>query len=248
MRKWLIFLLLAVILASMAYMLQGIVSVAQGKHVLDKIQQVSWSDENAVEKVVSEVNPQQYRFLNQTIKNGNSRDRLFSAYLLSRKGLKEYQAFLVEYLQSDDSHERILAAQMLQDVWANEAGPDSRQILNQSRILLGQGNYKESIRKLTFLLRRKPHFAEAYNQRAMAYYVAGSYDASIQDCRDALELNPWNYTAMSGMGESLLKLSRYNEAAKSFENALEIYPDLGAVQNLLKRTQQLIRNRNKDLA
>jgi tetratricopeptide (TPR) repeat protein len=248
MRKWLIFLLLAVIFASLAYLLQGIVSVTQGKRILDKIQQVRWSDVNAVEKVVSEVNPQQYRFLNQTLKNGNSRERMFSAYLLSRKGLNEYQVFLVGYLQSEDRHERILASQMLQDVWANEAGPDSRQILNQSRILLEQGNYNEAIRKLTFLLRRKPHFAEAYSLRAMAYYVAGSYDSAVQDCRDALELNPWNYTAMSGMGEALLKLNRYDEAVKSFEKALEIYPDLEAAQNLLKRTRQLIRDKNKELA
>ncbi len=248
MKKWFIAGLLIIILGSLVYLLQGVLSVVQGQKVLDKIKRVNWKDREAVDEIIREVNPQQYRFLSQTVRNGNTPDKMFSAYLLTRKGMKENQVFLVESLHSEDPGERRVSLELLRDLWFNEAGPDSRQILEQSRILLADGKNEEALRKLTFLLRRKPQFAEAYSQRALVYYTLGRYQEAVRDCKDAIELNPWHFAAYHGMGESLIKLNRYEEAKKAFEEALVINPDLKSAQLFLERIRQLNQQRNRTLA
>ena len=57
-----------------------------------------------------------------------------------------------------------------------------------------------------------PWFAEAWNQRAIALYGLGRYLQSIDDCRQALEINPYHFGAAAGMGQCHLHRGDMDQA------------------------------------
>src|SRR2546422_444778 len=75
-----------------------------------------------------------------------------------------------------------------------------------------------------------PELAEAWNQRAIAYFNMGRFTDSIRDCRQALELNPHHFGAAIGMGQCYLQLNDRTAALESFRRALKLNPNLEGVR------------------
>ena len=75
-----------------------------------------------------------------------------------------------------------------------------------------------------------PTFAEAYNQRAIAHYLLDQFDASIADCRRAVELMPCHFGAWAGMGHSHLHLGHLRNALRAYRKALAVHPHMDAVR------------------
>jgi tetratricopeptide (TPR) repeat protein len=69
-----------------------------------------------------------------------------------------------------------------------------------------------------------PHFAEGYNQRATAYFLAHDFDASLADIDRVLALEPRHFGALTARG--LIHLARGNDylALIAFEAVLAIHP------------------------
>ncbi len=68
--------------------------------------------------------------------------------------------------------------------------------------------------------------AEAWNQRAVAYFGLGQFDESIRDCQQTLELNPYHFAAAAGMGQCHLQLGDRRSALESFRWAVRLNPGL----------------------
>lgn len=79
-----------------------------------------------------------------------------------------------------------------------------------------------------------PSFAEAYNKKATVLYLLGRYAESVEECKAALQLQPYHFGAASGMGLCYMKLGRYNEAADAFARCLQIHPGLTGTAKLLE--------------
>jgi tetratricopeptide (TPR) repeat protein len=87
-----------------------------------------------------------------------------------------------------------------------------------------------------------PGFAEGWNKRATARYLAEHYASAIADCEEVLRLNPHHFGAASGQGLCHVALGQPAAAAGCFRRALAIHPGLASVrQNLARLTQALVR-------
>ena len=69
-----------------------------------------------------------------------------------------------------------------------------------------------------------PRFAEAYNQRAIAHFFRGHFEASAADCLRVLERNPYHFGALAGLAQCQLRLDQRREALKTFRRALRLQP------------------------
>ena len=99
---------------------------------------------------------------------------------------------------------------------------------------------KQAETLLTKLLEDQPDFAEAWNRRAVLYYLLGEYRKSIDDCLEVLELNPIHFGALHGLGLCYVALGEYRSAIQTFRKALEIQPYALVNQKLiLECTAQL---------
>jgi len=133
-------------------------------------------------------------------------------------------------LQDEDRGVRMLADQALRSVWCRAGSPQDREQLALVIRLNSLRQFEAAILAASELIARAPWFAEAWNQRAIAYYGTSRYEESISDCREALELNPYHFGAAAGMGQCYLQLANPRAALEWFRQALALNPDLEGVR------------------
>ncbi len=69
-----------------------------------------------------------------------------------------------------------------------------------------------------------PDYAEGYNQRAFASYLAQDFASALVDLDRALEIVPNHIAALSGKGLTLMGLGRNEEAQEALRAAVEMNP------------------------
>ena len=91
---------------------------------------------------------------------------------------------------------------------------------------INEGDYRRSLSYFDRMVRTAPDFAEAWNKRATVHYLMGNFDASVADIRRTLALEPRHFGALSGMGLIYDAIGNRTAAAKVWEKALEIHPNM----------------------
>ena len=72
-----------------------------------------------------------------------------------------------------------------------------------------------------------PDYAEGFNQRAFAAFLAEDYAAALTDLDMALAIMPDHVAALSGKALTLMGLGRHDEAQVVLREALKLNPWLG---------------------
>lgn len=131
---------------------------------------------------------------------------------------------LLADLKSPDEEVRNQATQELWQLWFSQKGIYGLELLQRSQILLETGELAEAELVLTELIQDQSDFAEAWNRRAVVYYLSGQYWKAIQDCEAVARLNPVHFGALHGLGLCHAALGDYREAVRAFRRVLEIQP------------------------
>jgi tetratricopeptide (TPR) repeat protein len=100
-------------------------------------------------------------------------------------------------------------------------------------------HFGDAIATFTRIIELKPDFAEGWNKRATAYYLAGEYRRSLADCDQVIKRNPQHFGALSGYGQIYLQLDRPDKALEYFRRALAVNPNMDAVQSMVERIEEL---------
>jgi tetratricopeptide (TPR) repeat protein len=87
-------------------------------------------------------------------------------------------------------------------------------------------------------IRLDPDFSEAYNQRAIAYYLQERFWESISDCQNTTDRMPCHFGAWAGMGHCYAHLAKPREALESYHRALEINPHLDCVRQTVEELRK----------
>jgi tetratricopeptide (TPR) repeat protein len=169
--------------------------------------------------------------------------RRAAALALGFLGDYECNAALGRALQDEDRTVRIIAENSIRNVWTRAGGEEDRQALAVVLRLNTAQHYDEAVRRASELLKRAPWFAEAWNQRAIAKFALKRLGECIEDCHQALEINPYHFGAAAGMGQAYLQLGSNAAALESFRRALNLNPDLEAVRVQIARLTRLIEDR-----
>jgi tetratricopeptide (TPR) repeat protein len=140
---------------------------------------------------------------------------------------------LLEDLKNPDETIREQATMELWRIWFHQKGAYGLEMIEQSQILLESGELLKAEAVLTELVQDQPDFAEAWNRRAVLYYLTEQYRKSLADCQKAVELNPVHFGAIHGIGLCYAALGEYAEAIHAFRRALVIQPHALINQRLL---------------
>jgi len=89
-------------------------------------------------------------------------------------------------------------------------------------------------------IRSDPDFAEAYNQRAIAYYLMEDYEKSIADCRRAIRRMPCHFGAMCGMGHCHAHLQQIPQAIEYYQKALEMNPHIECIREAVSELKKQV--------
>lgn len=131
---------------------------------------------------------------------------------------------LLEDLKSPLEMVRQQATEELWRRWFYQKGAYGWEILQHTQVLLIAGKITEAEALLTKLINDQPDFVEAWNRRAVLYYLIGEYQKSLDDCEIVLKLNPIHFGALHGMGLCHAALENYTNAIHAFRKALQIQP------------------------
>ena len=131
---------------------------------------------------------------------------------------------LLQNLKDSDERVRMQAVQELWRVWFQQKGVYGLALLGRIQALMEAGELDEAEELLTEIVRDQSDFAEAWNRRAVLYYVQGQYRKSLTDCEQVIALNPVHFGAIHGKGLCHLALGEYTAAIQAFRRVLEIQP------------------------
>lgn len=152
----------------------------------------------------------------------------------------DFQAnhLLGEALVDRDRAVRLLAEEAIRKVWLRHGNPEQQRELRLIVRLNAAQHFQHAILRATRLLNQAPWLAEAWNQRAVAHFGTGDYAKAVDDCHQALELNPYHFAAATGMGHAYLRLGDTQAALESFRRALRLNPGLEGVRSQIARLQR----------
>ncbi len=131
---------------------------------------------------------------------------------------------LLAALKDEDEAKRTVATDTLWQIWFNQKGEPGQHILQRSQILLAEGLLDEAEALLTDTINNFPDFTEAWNRRAVLYFLQNHYEAAIADCQRVIDMVPYHFGALHGLGLCYASLGRYPEAIRAFDRALDVQP------------------------
>lgn len=169
---------------------------------------------------------------------------------IARRGAALAMGFVADYgsnaamgraLVDRDRGVRTIAENGIRDIWCRVGSREQRLTLRTVMRMNQTKSYERAAEIATELIHESPWIAEAWCQRGMANYHQGQYDASIRDCHQALEINPYHFTAAAGMGQCYLLQDDVVAALESFRRALRLNPSMEEVRAQVIQLQRSIK-------
>jgi tetratricopeptide (TPR) repeat protein len=123
--------------------------------------------------------------------------------------------------------------ELIWNVWMDHPHAEAARALDLATRDIAARRYDIAETRLTQLLRRAPHFAEAWHKRAALYYLTGRDQECLNDIRRTLELEPRHFAAMLHFAELLLDAGASHDARFAFYAALTVHPHLPRAREAL---------------
>lgn len=136
---------------------------------------------------------------------------------------------------------RTIAENSIRELWCRVGSREQRLSLRCIVRMNQTKRYEDAIRMATELIHESPWIAEAWCQRGTAHYHLSQHEASIRNCHQALEINPYHFTAAAGMGQCYLLQENPVAALESFRRALRLNPGMEEVRANVIKLQRSIR-------
>jgi len=166
--------------------------------------------------------------------------RRASTLALGLVGGYESNRTMARRLHDADQGVRLLADNGIRELWCRDGGDHERLRLSViiRRNLTQQ--YDEAVDLATELIHDAPWIAETWSQRSIGYYQLQQHERSANDCQQAIDINPFHFTAAVGMGHCYLAMHEPSAALVQFRRALRINPNLEAVRRQVTQLRKAL--------
>lgn len=119
--------------------------------------------------------------------------------------------------------------------WSRSGSDAMDLLLKRGRDALEEGDFDAAIEHFTALTDHAPEFAEGYNMRATAFFMAEMFGPSLADIETTLRLNPRHFGALAGLGTIFMELGQEKKALKAYRMSLEWNPHQDELRELVDR-------------
>ncbi|MGC4034102.1 MAG: tetratricopeptide repeat protein [Tepidisphaeraceae bacterium] len=127
-----------------------------------------------------------------------------------------------------------MAEHAMWQIWFRGGSSVANAELARGAEALNQQQIDQAMAHLNKAIALSPDFAEAYNQRAIAHYMAERFEESVHDCERVIQLMPLHFGAWCGLGHSYLAMGDVEEALRAYRKALKLNPHLECVAELVQ--------------
>lgn len=132
---------------------------------------------------------------------------------------------LFERLQTtDDPQAAAQASAEIWEIWSSIPDDAAQELMRHGQQLIASGRPEKAIAVYDILVNTHPAWAEAWNKRATAHFMARNFEASVADIQETLSREPRHFGAWSGLGLIYAAQEKPSAALQAFEKAIEINP------------------------
>ena len=180
----------------------------------------------------------------ERLRTGSPAERQATLRVLAQAADARVTPAVAALLHADDPELVALAEATLWQVWSRSGDPAIDALFAEGLHTLEAQDWLGAVATFSRVVEAAPTFAEGWNKRATARYLATHYATSIADCEEVVRLNPHHFGALSGQGLCHAALGQLREAARCFRRALRVHPRLEAVRQHLARTETTLARAN----
>ena len=179
------------------------------------------------------------------LEDADARFRLAGVVYFGRNGLAADGPLLVKRLSDENPLVREVAGQAVRLAWSRSGDAETDRLLETGVAKMSAGRHPRAIGIFSEVIERSPDFAEGWNKRATAYYLAGDMRKSLADCDETVKRNPQHFGALSGYGQIYVRLEEYEKAIEYFRRALAVNPNLTELETIIRGLEELLRERRR---
>lgn len=128
--------------------------------------------------------------------------------------------------------------------WAAQGGDTAAVLMTRVRTATQGKDYDLAIKLLTAVIDIKPDYIEAWNRRATLYFHKRDYVSAMSDLRNVLAREPRHFGAWAGVGMILNDVGDERHALIAFRRAVELYPRMERIPDLIKRLSETVDGRD----
>jgi tetratricopeptide (TPR) repeat protein len=129
-------------------------------------------------------------------------------------------------------------------VWAVSRSDTTNLLMVRARTAIEQKDSDLAIKLLTSIVKIKPDYVNAWNQRATLYYAKKDYGRALADIREVLKREPRHFGALSGLGLILQDIGEDKQALEVYRRALDVYPKMEHIPDVVKKLQEKVEGRD----
>lgn len=129
-------------------------------------------------------------------------------------------------------------------VWAVSRSDTTNLLMVRARAAIDQKDSDLAIKLLTSIVKIKPDYVNAWNQRATLYYAKKDYGRALADIREVLKREPRHFGALSGLGLILQDIGDDKQALEVYRRALALYPKMEHIPDVVKKLQEKVEGRD----
>jgi tetratricopeptide (TPR) repeat protein len=178
------------------------------------------------------------------LRAGTPAERLATLRRLAQEADARVTPVVAALLHGDDPELVALAEATLWQVWGRSGDPAVDALHAEGLRALEQQDWLGAVAAFGRVIDAAPTFAEGWNKRATARYLATHYATSIADCEEVVRLNPYHFGALAGQGLCHVALGQLRAAARCFRRALQVHPRLEAARQQLARVEATLARGN----
>ena len=165
--------------------------------------------------------------------------RIKSVTVLARLPSNRVNGILLRALKDEDVRVWRRCESALINRWQRTDNPVTNSLFEHGLQLLRNQEWDEARKVFDFFVQREPpfppeHVAEAYCQRAEAFYQEDAIHECLRDCQEALRLNPSHFGALLIMGMCYHREKNIHLAYDAYKRALEIHPHLDSARQMVE--------------
>lgn len=156
------------------------------------------------------------------------------AAVTAQEARADVDALLAELARPDQTRWMRLERQILRE-WSRSGSASVDYLFQRGQLALQRGRPEEAVEHFTAAIDHAPDFAEAWNARATAHFMANRLGLSLADIRQTLARNPQHFGALAGLGAILERLNLREEARAAYAEAARLNPHRPSIRDALAR-------------
>ena len=164
---------------------------------------------------------------------------------LARSGKLTDAGRLMPMLKDPDGHVRRHAENAIWLLWGRSGNAEVDRLFRAGVGQIGRSEIDQAIETFTRVVDYLPKFAEAWNKRATARFLAGDLAGAMDDCERALALVPDHFGALAGYGHIYFRLDDLDMAIMYWQRALAVNPNLLSVERSIAAAEKILVGRGR---